>query len=83
MNHSDDAAAASWPELYGGMRGYSHVSVTQNIHQDLMSAPQHLSTAGPSLPNFYPAIDTSFMPTHTTLMAPYPNQINHTYPVSM
>jgi hypothetical protein len=92
MNSSDDAPAL-WPGLFGAMSGhYSRIPGTQDIHRDLMSAPQpqHLSTAGASLPNFNPTIDTPFTPVHigTTSMEAFsiPNlttQPSHTYPVSM
>jgi hypothetical protein len=90
MNNSDDAAA-SWLDLFEVTSGhYSHIPATQDIHRDLMSAPQpqYLFTAGASLPNFNTTIDTSFTPayTGTTSMEAFSNPTtlpNHTYPVSM
>ena len=89
MNNSDstdaDVAAAGWPDLLGAMSGYSHTSVPQSMHGDLISAPRQLYSVASDLPNFNAVNDTAFPPAPATSMGTFTNlttQPNYTYPVS-
>jgi hypothetical protein len=87
MNNSDptdaQVVAVPWADLFEAMTGFSDTTFLQNIQEDLVvSAPEHLSSAGSELLNFNTVSDTAFTHAPTPSMGAFTNLTSQPYPVS-
>lgn len=82
----DDVASAPWPDFPWAMGDYSHTSVPQNTHLDLIPTPGYLSTAGPYVPDFNATDYATFTLSPATEMGMFTNlpttQVDYAYRVS-